>query len=136
MGCCFVYLACAKSPDDGRLEGPVKFGVSENPASRLSQLQTGNARPLVMAVYLRFPDREAAALIEVALQEVLAADRLVGEWFNISPQRGLAALCCNVRSCLEQALTSELLHHAVQFSCLDQAEMLLSRIVTLETENG
>lgn len=57
--------------------GPVKFGLSDNPDARLNSLQVGNHEELaiVAAVY-------ACRYVEEALLGDLYAHRIRGEWFR------------------------------------------------------
>jgi hypothetical protein len=56
--------------------GPVKFGVSGDPAARLAGLQTAHASPLILLGAMR-----GGPELERGFHAVLAADRMEGEWF-------------------------------------------------------
>lgn len=66
----------------GSEDGPVKFGITTNLASRLSSLQTGSPRKLELIWVYTAPDRDTALKMERRIHEV-AQPRLEGEWFDI-----------------------------------------------------
>ena len=57
--------------------GPIKIGHSENPKRRIADLQTASAHPLVVLGVVR-----GGEFFECALHQILATDRLSGEWFR------------------------------------------------------
>lgn len=79
----YVYLI-ATALDDG-LKGPVKVGVSDNPAARLAQLQSGSPHKLKIAHLFPLPSRGAAFEIERALLDIKDQQRMVGEWLDLEP---------------------------------------------------
>lgn len=62
-------------------EGPIKIGLSDDPARRLIGLQTGQAEELHLLCAL-----SGDADTEKFLHGVFAPDHLRGEWFKRSPQ--------------------------------------------------
>lgn len=58
-----------------------KLGYSQNPASRLKELQTANAKPLVLLGTI-----EGEIEDEKRYHKLLGNTRLVGEWFSPSPK--------------------------------------------------
>jgi hypothetical protein len=58
-------------------DGPIKIGISDNPAKRLAQLQT--AHPVGLALLGVVPDVDLA--LERELHRRFAAYRMNGEWF-------------------------------------------------------
>ena len=64
-------------------QGHVKIGYSQDPESRLSQLQTAHSKPLVLK-YTREIDQAATATMERIIHEQLKQYRMSGEWFDIS----------------------------------------------------
>jgi len=60
--------------------GPIKIGVSNNPAKRLKGLQTSNPYQLTLSAVI-----PGGALMEGEYHKRFAEHRLVGEWFNPAP---------------------------------------------------
>jgi hypothetical protein len=73
------------------LAGPVKFGVSADPATRLAVLQTAHAAPLILLGAMR-GGRE----LERGFHAALAVDRMEGEWF--APSRDVLAAASLIAS--------------------------------------
>lgn len=72
-----TYLYVIQAEDGG----PVKIGVSRNPANRLSQLQSAHHKPL------RIVDSfEGSYATEKRIHERLSEKRLSGEWFEDCPE--------------------------------------------------
>ena len=69
-------------------DGPIKIGLVKdgNISRRLSALQGGNHRPLVVIAYTH-----GTRATELALHRQFAAVRVVNEWFDATPE--LLALC-------------------------------------------
>jgi hypothetical protein len=59
-------------------DGPVKIGVSQDPAKRLSYLQVGNPDPLHLIGAWQGVERGD----ELELHAFLEGERLRGEWFK------------------------------------------------------
>lgn len=87
---CYIYVMAA-SRDDG-LSEPVKVGISANPASRLSSINT--AAPFRVALHrvFRMPSREMAQALERKFHELNADKRLNGEWFHMVPDDAVQSL--------------------------------------------
>ena len=70
-------------------DGPVKVGVSNDPAKRLAQLQTGHDKLLQL-----FAAEECLASHALALETVIHRQlgylRLVGEWFSLDVDSAIA----------------------------------------------
>jgi hypothetical protein len=62
-------------------DGPVKFGLAKNPASRLAELQTGNPAPLKLLVAVQLRDD-----CERTIHRWLREERVRGEWFTLGPK--------------------------------------------------
>ena len=73
---CFVYII-------GREEGPVKVGISRNPAGRLDQIKAGCPFEIDVICQASMPDRSAAFAIEYAFHSSNSDRRLSGEWFEM-----------------------------------------------------
>ena len=56
--------------------GPIKFGVADNPESRLGELQTGNPQPLRLLAACAVHRRN-----EALVHRHLIVDHIRGEWF-------------------------------------------------------
>lgn len=80
----YVYVIAAK-------DGPVKVGIAADAASRCAMLQTGNAADLTV-VHKVEVERAAARLIERYAHDLLSADRVRGEWFDVDPADAIAAV--------------------------------------------
>lgn len=89
----FVYLVSTGE------DGPVKVGVSDNPESRLSGLQSGNPVKLHIAAKWKMPSRQAAFDVERAVLDDCGLHRLIGEWID-GPEDGIRALIhhCHVQA--------------------------------------
>ncbi len=71
--------------------GPAKVGVSNNVRTRLHQLQ--NANPLKLTIWDAIEVSDGDALtIEREAHWALREDRMLGEWFNCSPEAAWAAV--------------------------------------------
>lgn len=82
----FVYVIGSK-------HGPYKIGVTSNVGTRLSDLQVGNSRRLVVRHVCMVPDMGAAREMELALHHRFAAVRRMGEWFCVTVTAVKAAIC-------------------------------------------
>ena len=80
----FVYVI--EREDNGH----VKIGISENPAARRATLQTGSSSRLRIVHTAFAGDR--AEDVELEAHTFLAARRLEGEWFAVSPETAIAAV--------------------------------------------
>jgi hypothetical protein len=87
---CFVYLICHDI--DGKLQGPCKIGISDNPQKRLGQVQNGNPRMLALAFTFHCWDRDWASRVEAAFHSVHRSHRMSGEWFNLDAVDALGGL--------------------------------------------
>lgn len=75
----------AISENDG---GYSKVGTASAPKYRISDLQGGNPRPLVVACIWHLNSRAIAHAVEKAALRELDTDRLVGrDWFKVTPER-------------------------------------------------
>lgn len=77
----FVYVISLSDDID---RGPVKVGVSDDPATRLAQLQTGSAVKLHLVETYVGDDRGIALAVERVFHWAHAKQRLEGEWFDVS----------------------------------------------------
>ena len=62
-----------------------KIGLTEKPATRIRELQTGNHRSLELLSYETFPTRDEASRFESAAHMTFGMFRLSGEWFRAVP---------------------------------------------------
>ena len=69
--------------------GPVKVGISANPASRAREMQTACALPL--KVFGEWPCHNAK-LSETLMHRVLEPHRMSGEWFEVPVEMAMAAM--------------------------------------------
>ena len=78
MWCIYIILS-------GGQCGPIKIGISKDPEQRVIDLQTGNPYTLVLFGFSQVGSFAAAKTLEASVHAVLAASRLVGEWFATDP---------------------------------------------------
>jgi hypothetical protein len=88
---CYLYVIYAG-------DGIHKIGISNDPISRMNQIQIGNHRKLRLAVSIVFGSRDAARFVKKQLHDALSEYRTNGEWFNVSPQ----ILGTTIFECLEE----------------------------------
>jgi hypothetical protein len=69
----------------GRALGPCKCGITTNPPSRLSSLQTGNPHALAMSIFLGPVTSKEATEIEAEVHRAFRSFRMQGEWFLVDP---------------------------------------------------
>jgi hypothetical protein len=74
----FIY-----NPDTGY----IKIGVSEHPAKRLRELQTGNSAKLEILSTVECVSGEHAYSVERALHTLYADRSVSGEWFNVTREQ-------------------------------------------------
>lgn len=72
----FIYVI-------GRVEGPVKIGITSALGARLATLQTGCPYKIEVIYARACRDRESALSHERAFHEDNAENRLAGEWFDL-----------------------------------------------------
>lgn len=71
--------------------GRCKIGITGNPRARLDQLQTGSAHPIELA-WIGAPAGDVIA-IERDAHAMLAQYRRNGEWFEVSHDAAVGAIC-------------------------------------------
>jgi Meiotically up-regulated gene 113 len=69
----------------GGRRGPIKIGISQDPEQRLHDLQKSNPYTLVLFGFFQVGSFAAARTLEASVHAALAAFRLSGEWFSVSP---------------------------------------------------
>ena len=74
---CYLYVIESASTGS-----PLKIGISSNPESRLSELQTGNPYHMTIKVRQEFATRRDARKAEADLHTQCNQYRLQGEWFQ------------------------------------------------------
>ena len=74
-----TYIYVIAGEDKSR----VKIGISDNPAERVNQLQTGNAENLELYFSEEVDTRRKAELLERKIHDTLRVQRVKGEWFSI-----------------------------------------------------
>ena len=85
----FLYIIAHLDLVNEKWVGPVKIGISGNPAARVDQLQSGN--PHRIGVYakaglsVRSMTRDLESIAHNHFKEV----RLAGEWFDVNPEEAL-----------------------------------------------
>jgi hypothetical protein len=87
------YLYVISSIEDDVPVAPCKIGITSNLTSRLSGIQTGNAKKLEIISAIPIPTRGLVQAIEQELHTHLADYRMVGEWFNVSPVDAAIGAC-------------------------------------------
>jgi len=73
------------------ISGHVKVGVAADPRERLRDLQTGSSE-LLELVYTCVVKSNDANRVEKAAHDILWQKRLVGEWFDYTPEIAVAAI--------------------------------------------
>jgi hypothetical protein len=68
----------------GRPQGPIKIGISDNPAGRLAQFQTSCPFKITVLHVEACDSRHLAMVDEAFAHRQLKDRRLWGEWFNIT----------------------------------------------------
>lgn len=81
-----MYLYCISNS-----QGQTKFGFSKDPHRRVRALQTGSADDLMLLETVAVPG-DRVREYERLLHSEFAHLRCRGEWFNISPEDGVAFL--------------------------------------------
>ena len=71
--------------------GPVKIGITGSPTERFASLQVGAPVPLILHFYMRLTERQAP-LVEAAVHHRFRRQRQSGEWFNVAPEKAVAAV--------------------------------------------
>jgi hypothetical protein len=106
MSRAFLYVVGVRDGD--RIRGPVKIGITKSMGGRLAALQTGNPAPLGVYFAADLDERGLAAGLEAVFHHVMASKRLVGEWFDMSPEEARFAFKTHCRRFLLDAPASEL----------------------------
>ena len=70
--------------------GRVKVGRSNNPELRRRMLQAST--PTALTIVHTTDERDDSSYVETAAHHILAAKRLAGEWFDVSPDEAIAAV--------------------------------------------
>lgn len=79
----YVYVVTSSN-------GHVKIGISTDPEARLRTLQTGTSDQLQLT--FTAPGYGNALTVEQEAHRILAAHRVSGEWFNVTPDLAVAAI--------------------------------------------
>mgnify|MGYP001614483235 CR=1 FL=1 len=87
------YLYVISSIEGGVPVAPCKIGITSSLVSRLSGIQTGNAKKLEIVSAIPIPTRALVQAIEQELHEHFAEFRLIGEWFNLGPVDAAIGAC-------------------------------------------
>lgn len=69
----------------------LKIGVAIDPAKRMRELNTGNARRVGLIFFVRCMD-VSAVTVERLVHRILAGNQLQGEWFAVSPETAIRAI--------------------------------------------
>lgn len=78
-----VYVIC--EADSAWVKPPVKVGLANDPSRRLSQIQTGYPRRLIVLHWFPCPHRDIARDVEQTFHARNGRLRMEGEWFDIAP---------------------------------------------------
>lgn len=76
----YVYFISAGST-------PIKIGISNDPAERLSALQTAHFQKLHLLYTIECKNRAAAFELETAFHRWYGETKLRNEWFNLTPNK-------------------------------------------------
>lgn len=86
----YLYIIC--SLKGGGPASPVTIGISHNPISRMSSLQTANPEHLILFACFAMP-KDWAQNVETDIHEILRAEHVRGEWFSTDPIQACATVC-------------------------------------------
>jgi len=75
----FVYLMQSGT----KKTDPIKVGYSQEPETRLKQLQTGNPIPLKLIMKIKCDDEKHARRLEKSLHEMLSTQNVFLEWYTL-----------------------------------------------------
>lgn len=116
---CYVYVIALD-----REKGPSKVGIASDPKKRLAGLQTAHHQKLHLVGHWETPDRSIARVIEDSFHQVMAADRLSGEWFDMPPKRCMALLLFALGTALNAHtnFTSDEINEIISMSRFDYPE--------------
>jgi hypothetical protein len=87
------YLYVISAIENDVPVAPCKIGITSSLASRLSGIQTGNAKKLEIVSAIPIPTRALVQAIEKELHDHFEEFRLVGEWFNLGPVDAAIGAC-------------------------------------------
>lgn len=73
------------------IAGHVKVGIGADPRERLKNLQTGSSE-LLEIVYVCAVASNDGNRVELAAHDIMWQKRLVGEWFDYTPEIAVAAI--------------------------------------------
>lgn len=93
----------------------VKIGISDDPANRLDQLQTGHPNPLKFVKAFWFLNRSDAGFIERTTHHLLntfSHKHLHGEWFQISESQAVEAVRETIRESIKRRMIDQNLRGA------------------------
>lgn len=99
----YVYII-GQLDDRSEVRGPCKVGISNNPISRLSSLQTGNAGKLVLVGRYCFWRRSHALAVEQAFHKAMVTYRMQGECFDIEPDHAVGVMIENLKGFVDHFL--------------------------------
>jgi len=63
-------------------KGPIKIGVADNVAKRMSDLQTGNPNELLIEAIIPCRNKKEAYVTEKWIHKICSKDHVRGEWFS------------------------------------------------------
>lgn len=88
----YVYIICHDR--NGKMTGPVKIGLAEDPNTRLKGLSTGNPNKIHLFHSVFMPCRETAKFIEGVFLDICGQrkKRKSGEWVALSPEKARGVL--------------------------------------------
>jgi predicted GIY-YIG superfamily endonuclease len=87
----YIYVA-------GKINGPVKIGITTDVLRRMQQLKTGVPFPLQLLFVHPAGSKESARKIEQRMHDCWSADgrKLSGEWFNVCAADALEILSIEI----------------------------------------
>lgn len=78
----------------GRMEGPVKVGITSNLKARFKQIKTGCPFPIEPLYAVRMRSREHALWHENNFHIVYGESRMEGEWFDLEAELAVEGIDC------------------------------------------
>jgi predicted GIY-YIG superfamily endonuclease len=80
----------------GREQGPVKVGISADPATRLTNIQVGCPFQLKLLYVRKLRSRAHAKHHEKSFHEVWENDHIRGEWFKLDAEIAIEGVDCSI----------------------------------------
>ncbi len=84
-----LYVVAVLQTDEEEPESPIKIGISDDPVTRLGQLQNAHFLKLVLYQHWWVAGKPVAVLAEAQFKERYKEFNIRGEWFDLDPDVAL-----------------------------------------------